>query len=127
MAQRTILTLVLGSLAGFVGGAIGVGPSVLILPGLLLLGILTDYKMAVGTTLLAILPPLSFFAVLNYYKRKEIDWLVALLLCVAYVPAAQLGAMTNAQTDQRALKYATAVIFFLIGFYFLYAAQAQQK
>ena len=81
---RLFLTIVIGSVAGIIGGALGINGSFIMLPAILLLNIVPDYKMAVGTILLSILPPLSLLAVIDYYKRKKIDIVIAGLLCISY-------------------------------------------
>ena len=119
---RLVLTIVIGSVAGIIGGALGINGSVIMLPGLLLLNVIPDYKIAVGTILLSILPPLSLLAVIDYYKRKKIDVVISILLCISYFIAAKYGAMFNNQYSSKKLKYYTAFILFLSGLYFLWAA-----
>jgi uncharacterized membrane protein YfcA len=120
MLWRVMLTIILGAVAGTTGGALGVGPSIIILPGLLALNIITDYKLAVGTTLMAILPPLSILAVMNYYKRQKIDFLIAGTLCISYFIAARYGAIINKETSAKQLKYVTSGIFLIISLYFFW-------
>jgi len=120
---RLILTIAIGSFAGVVGGALGVNGSFIMLPAILLLNIVPDYKMAVGTILLSILPPLSLWAVVDYYKRKKVDVVIAALLCISYFFAAKYGAVINAQYSSRTLNYWTAVSLFSCGVYFLWAAK----
>ena len=119
---RIFLTIVIGSLAGIVGGALGINASFMMLPALMLLNIVPDYKMAVGTILLAILPPISLLAVVDYYQRKKIDIAVAVLLCLSYFVAGKYGAVINMKYNSRVLKYWTAAILFICGGYFLFTA-----
>jgi len=122
MLVRVILTLLIGAVAGIVGGALGQVGTFIILPALLLTNIVSDYKTAVGTILLAMLPPISALAVVDYYKRKRIDFLVAVLLCVSYTIAAKYGAVINNRVSNKTLKYATAITFFAAGIYFMWTA-----
>lgn len=124
---RLFLTVVVGSIAGIIGGALGVNGSFIMLPAILLLNIIPDYKMAVGTILLSILPPLSLLAVVDYYKRKKIDIPIAIILCVSYFLAAKYGAVINRDYSSRLLKYWTAAILFLCAIYFLWAAQQDKE
>lgn len=66
-----ILTLI-GIIVGFVGGLLGGGADVLIVPLLLLFGITTNIKTAIGTSLSALLPPIGIFAVYQFYKNGSI-------------------------------------------------------
>jgi uncharacterized membrane protein YfcA len=124
---RLVLTLTIGAFAGIIGGALGITTSFIMLPLLLLFNIVPDYKMAVGTILLAILPPISILAVIDYYERKSIDIGVAVLLCVSYFIAAKYGAGINKNYSNKILKYWSAVILFLCGFYFLWSARQENK
>ena len=66
-----ILTLI-GTIVGFVGGLLGGGADVLIVPLLLFFGITSNIKTAIGTGLSALLPPIGIFAVYRFYKNNSI-------------------------------------------------------
>lgn len=66
-----ILTLI-GIIVGFIGGLLGGGADVLIVPLLLFFGITTNIKTAIGTSLSALLPPIGIFAVYQFYKNNSI-------------------------------------------------------
>jgi uncharacterized membrane protein YfcA len=120
--NNTILTIILGIVAGILGGAFGQSGSEVMLPGLLILGIVPDFKTAAGTTLLTILPPLSLLAIMEYYKRKQVDVMVALTLMISYFFAAYVGSYIIKDVSETHMEYATAIYFFLIGFFFLWNA-----
>jgi uncharacterized membrane protein YfcA len=120
---RVLLTILVGSISGVIGGALGINASFIMLPALLLFNIVSDYKMAVGTILLAILPPISFLAVVDYYERKQIDVVVSVLLCISYFLAAKYGSIINKNYSSKILKYWTAAFLFICGGYFLWSAQ----
>jgi uncharacterized membrane protein YfcA len=76
----------IGTFAGLIAGGLGTSTANAILPGLLMIGV--GYDMAAGTTLLAILPPLSIGAMYEYYKRGKINVKYALVLmgvCTLFV------------------------------------------
>jgi uncharacterized membrane protein YfcA len=124
---HVILTILVGSMSGVIGGALGINASFLMLPAVLFFNIVPDYKMAVGTILLAILPPISILAVVDYYKRKQIDVGVSLLLCISYFLAAKYGSIINKEYSSKVLKYWTAAFLFLCGGYFLWSAQLNKN
>lgn len=124
---RLFLTVIVGSIAGVIGGGLGVNGSFIMLPAILLLNIVPDYKMAVGTILLSILPPLSLLAVIDYYKRKKIDIPISILLCISYFIAAKYGANINKEYSGKVLKYWTAAILFICAVYFCWAAHADKS
>jgi len=125
MILNIILTLIIGIISGILGGAFGIG-GILIVPGLMLFNIIPAYKMAVGTTLLAMLPPISILAVVDYYKRNKIDYFIASLLCISYIIGAKYGALINQKYSVKSLKYWSSIIFFIFGFYFVYTGYVEK-
>ena len=117
-----LLTILVGSCAGFIGGSTGLGGTFILLPGLLMLNIISDYKLAVGTILLAMLPPISILATQNYYKRDKIDYTIAFFICISYIIAAKYGAIVNKLYTEPQLKYFTAFILFSFSLYFFITA-----
>jgi uncharacterized protein len=117
-----LLTILVGSCAGFIGGSTGLGGTFILLPGLLMLNIISDYKLAVGTILLAMLPPISILATQNYYKRDKIDYTIAFFICISYIIAAKYGAIVNKLYTEPQLKYFTAFILFSFSLFFFITA-----
>ncbi len=126
MIDRTILTVLLGLLSGVLGGALGLGGSVVMLPGVLLLGIISDYKTAVGTMLLSLLPPISLLAVIEYYKRKKVDTYIGIVLCITYFFGAYFGSFINDMYSNKVLEYLTSFSFLIISAMFFYMAHSKQ-
>lgn len=120
MLLRILLTTLIGIFSGIIGGATGLGGTFIMLPSIILLNIIPDYKTAVGTILLSMLPPISLFAVTDYYNRKKVDILIAVILCVSYMLSANYGAILNNYFSDKVLKYFTALMFFIISLYFLW-------
>ncbi len=82
---------VLGLAAGLLSGVLGIGGGILVIPGLVYLAGF-DQKMAQGTTLLMLLPPIGVLAAWEYWRRGEVSWPAALWLCVGFVLGAWAGA-----------------------------------
>ena len=120
---RILLAILVGTLGGLIGGALGLGASALMLPGILLLGIIKDYKTAVGTILLAVLPPATLLAVIDYYKRDRVDTKIALILFVTSFLSAYVGAIINKKLSESTLEYIASLVFFLISAYYFYIAR----
>jgi uncharacterized membrane protein YfcA len=120
--MQIILTIILGGISGILGGALGLGGSFIMLPGVILLNIIPNYKTAVGTILFSMLPPISILAVYDYYKRKQVNFTVGTILFVSYFLASYLGAILNGHFSSKVLEYASALCFISIGIYFFYQA-----
>jgi uncharacterized membrane protein YfcA len=122
MFSENILTVLLGLVAGVLGGALGQSGAEVMLPGLLILGIVPDFKTAAGTVLLTILPPLSLLAILEYYRRGKLNVKVALILMTSYFFAAYVGAYITKDVSDSLLEYVVSFYFFIIGIFFLWNA-----
>ena len=122
MNINILYSILIGTLSGILGGAVGVGGSFIMLPGLILLNVTKNFNTAVGTILFSLLPPVSLLAVIDYYKRGEVDMTIGTVLFVTYFLAAYLGAKINKMYDQKTLEYTCATVFLLITVYFYYHA-----
>ncbi len=127
MFLRIVLTAIIGIIAGLIGGGLGIGGTFVLLPGLLLLNIIPDYKLAVGTVIVSMLPPISILAAIDYYKRKKVDFLIATILCISYVIAAKYGAHFNKEYSVKTLKYTTSLLFFIFSLYFLWSGKYEKR
>jgi uncharacterized membrane protein YfcA len=90
--NHALATVGLGTISGLVGGALGQSGAEVMVPGLLILGIVSDFKTAAGTVLLTILPPLSLMAVITYWKRNQVQATTSVILMVTYFFTAWVGA-----------------------------------
>jgi len=120
MIARILLSALIGTIAGLMGGGLGIGGTFILLPGLLFFNIIPDYKLAVGTVVLSMLPPVSLFAAIDYYKRKQIDIMIAVVLCISFMIAAKYGAFFNKKYSDKTLKYVTSLIFLIFSLYFFW-------
>lgn len=116
--HHIILTILLGILAGLLGGSLGTSGAIIIIPGLLILGIISDFKIAIGTVLLSILPPLSLLAVIEYYKRKQINVPISITLMISYFFAAYIGARLTKDVPDTVLEYMSGVLYLLVSAFF---------
>ena len=80
---HTLMTLLLGLLAGIFSGLIGVGGGVIIVPALVFLFGLSQHQ-AQGTTLALLVPPIGLLAAWTYYKEGHVDLKIAGLICVGF-------------------------------------------
>ena len=122
MDLRIIYTILIGAFSGILGGAFGLGGTFIMIPFIILLGIVPDYKTAVGTVLFTLLLPISFLAVLEYVKRDQVDYKISFILCISYFIAAYFGAIINKTYDVSILQYGCAFTFLFVTIYYFYVA-----
>ena len=106
--------VILGLLAGILSGFIGVGGGVIIVPALVLFFKFTQ-KMAQGTTIALLIPPIGILAAWTYYKQGNVDLRVAALICLGFVLGGLIGAKFAVNLPNDTLRKIFAVIIILIG------------
>lgn len=91
MTTTTLVLLVISGLAiGMLGGTLGIGGGVLIVPVLVfLLGF--KQQEAVGTSVAVLLPPIGLFAALTYWRAGNVNIPVAVVFAVTFALGAWLG------------------------------------
>lgn len=118
--MKTLLTIFLGIFAGVFGGALGQSGAETLMPGLLILGIVPNFKVAAGTVLLTILPPLSLLAIYQYYKRGQLAVQTSIILMISYFFAAYFGAYITKNFSSATLELVSGIYFITIGSFFLW-------
>lgn len=101
--MQTAILLIAGAVGGFVSAIAGIGGGIVIIPVLvILLGY--SQKLAQGTTLAMLLPPIGAAAVWSYYKKGLVDFKAAMLLCAGFVIGSFFGAEFATGLDNEVLR-----------------------
>ncbi|MCD4812204.1 sulfite exporter TauE/SafE family protein [bacterium] len=106
--------ILVGLLAGIASGALGIGGAILIIPILVYIGGM-DQKMAQGTTLLLMLPPIGFFAAWEYWRHGQADWVAAAWICLGFLIGGFIGAKLIANVPPVVLRRAFGLLLILVG------------
>lgn len=112
--MQIFLYILLGAAAGSVGGALGLGGGVIMVPALVFLFGLTQHQ-AQGTALAVMLPPVFILAVLRYYYAGNVKIQMALFICCGFVLGALLGAHLVQNVPATTLKRVFGIFMILIG------------
>ena len=113
MDVTTILSLIgIGLLAGTLSGILGIGGGVVMVPLLLLLGF-TQHQ-AQGTSLAAMLPPVTLLAALQYSKEGHVDWKMALIISATFIIGGLFGSKIAVMFDEKILKKVFGVLMIFI-------------
>ncbi len=75
-------------------------------------------RLATGTTLLAVLFPISIGAVIEYYKSNDIDIPLSLIITFFYIIAALYGTKSNEHFKEHIPLYALAITMGITSVYF---------
>ena len=109
--KLTFIGLISGTLAGLIGG----GAFAIIIPGLIALNIITNYKLAVGTSLAAILLPVGAFATYTYYINGYVNVLYSIYLAITIAIGAYIASTVGIYINNKIIKKVYAVFLIALG------------
>lgn len=113
-SMETIIYLILiGIAAGFLGGMVGIGGGVIIVPALVLLLGITQHN-AQGISLAMMLFPVGILGVINYYKKGYVDFRYAALIAVGFLLGSYLGSKFSLSLPQETVKKVFAIIMIIL-------------
>ncbi len=119
MTATTIIgLLVLGLIAGSMSSLVGIGGGIIIVPALVFLFAMNQ-KMAQGTSLAMLLPPIGVLGVMQYYKTGYVDMKVAMVLCVAFVAGNYLGSLVAIKLPDVVIKKIFGVFLMVVALKYL--------
>lgn len=112
--METIFYLILiGMAAGFLGGMVGIGGGIIIVPALVMLLGMSQHQSQ-GISLTMMLFPVGILAVLNYYKKGYVDFRLAGILAVGFIIGGYLGSKFSLSLPQETVKKIFAIIMIIV-------------
>jgi uncharacterized membrane protein YfcA len=108
-------------MAGMLGGFIGVGGGIIIVPAMVFFLGMTQFQ-AQGTSLAMMLPPIGILAVWNYYKAEAVDFRAAMILAVAFIVGGYLGSRLSLRLDPDKVKLGFGLFMMLVAIRMSYSA-----
>jgi uncharacterized membrane protein YfcA len=108
-----LLYIALGILSGFLSGLIGIGGGTIIVPFLIIIFGLSQ-KMAQGTTLALLVPPIGILAAWTYYKQGYVDFSIAGLICIGFIFGGLMGAKLATNISNQTLERIFGVALLII-------------
>lgn len=105
--------LLIGLFAGTASGLLGIGGAILIIP-LLVHGFGFDQKLAQGTTLMLMVPPIGLMAALEYYRKGFVDMKAAAVIAVFFFIGGFVGAKLAIKIDPQILRKIFAVFLMIV-------------
>ena len=120
MSVATILgLLIVGGFAGLLSSMVGIGGGLVIVPSLVIFFAMSQ-KMAQGTSLAMLLPPIGILAVANYYKAGFIDLKIAGILCIAFLIGSYFGSKAALNLPESTLKRIFGVFLAVLAVKYLF-------
>jgi uncharacterized membrane protein YfcA len=108
-----ILVLVLiGLVTGGLSGLLGIGGGIIVIPSLVLL-LKFSQKLAQGTSLAMLLPPIGLLAAYNYYKAGYVDVKAAIILIITFVIGSYISSYWAVNLPENVIKKIFAVFLII--------------
>ena len=80
---RYVLAFIIGMIGGTTFIYIGVGTTIMI-PLIILLGVIEDFKKTIGTIIIPVISPVTIFPLYEFYKRNLLDVKIGMFLGLGY-------------------------------------------
>ena len=108
-SETLIILIIIGLLAGILGGFVGVGGGIIIVPALIFFLGMTQFQ-AQGTSLAMMLPPIGILAVMNYAKSDNLNWKYAFILAGAFRVGGYMGSKLSLSLSPVFVKKAFGIL-----------------
>jgi uncharacterized protein len=111
--QTILIVILIGIAAGILGGLVGVGGGIIIVPALVYF-IGFSQKTAQGTSLGLIMLPVGILGVLQYYKQGHVDFKVVGMLAIGFLLGSYFGSKFALSLSQETVKKIFALLMIVI-------------
>lgn len=113
MEQHLITLILIGVSAGILGGMVGIGGGIIIVPALVyFLGF--SQLNAQGTSLALLVLPVGILGAFQYYQQGHVDFRVVLILALGFIVGSLIGSKISLHMPQEILRKIFAVFMILI-------------
>jgi hypothetical protein len=117
--QVIIILIIIGLSAGMLGGLIGIGGGVLIVPALVYF-LAYSQQQAQGTSLGLLVLPVAIFAVMNYHQKGFVDFKAVGLLALGFIAGSYAGSKLAVSLPQETLKKGFAIFMMILAIKLLF-------
>lgn len=110
--SQLVILIVAGLMAGFVGGTLGVGGGIIMVPVMVFILGMTQHD-AQGTSLATMLAPIGILAVMNYYKAGHVNIKFTIVLMVTFIIGSWFGSKWAINLPAKTLKQIFGVLMII--------------
>lgn len=114
-----IILVIIGIAAGILGGLVGVGGGIVIVPALIYF-LSFSQKEAQGTSLGILLLPIGILGVWQYYKAGYVDMRIVWLVAAGFVAGSYFGSKIALALPQETVKKIFAILMIAVAFKMLF-------
>ncbi|MDD5159853.1 MAG: sulfite exporter TauE/SafE family protein [Sulfuricurvum sp.] len=117
-----MIFIAIGLSSGILAGILGIGGGIIIVPALMYL-VGFSQKLAIGTSLAVLLPPIGIAAVLEYYRSGNVDFKAAFIIALMALIGGWIGARSAHYIDTHTLKILFGAFLVFLGIYMIFEAK----
>ena len=114
-----VILLIIGLAAGIMGGLVGIGGGIVIVPALIYF-LSFSQKEAQGTSLGILLLPIGILGVWQYYKAGYVDMRIVWLVAAGFLAGSYFGSKIALSLPQEAVKKIFAILMIAVAFKMLF-------
>lgn len=118
-----LMLFLFGVGVGILGGLLGIGGGIALVPGLVLLFGFSQQE-AQGTSLAVMIPPIGLFAAIVYYQNNYVRLPVVGWVALGFILGAFLGAKLVPNIPIAGLRIAFGLVLLYLGFMFVMSPQS---
>jgi len=121
-----LILLIIGAAAGMLGGLVGIGGGIIIVPALIyFLG--KSQLQAQGISLALIMFPVGILGVMQYYKQGHVDFSIVLILAIGFILGSFLGSKIAMDLPQDIIRKIFACLLILVAIKMLFLDKPKSK
>ena len=122
MPPSFLWLLLVGGFTGAVSGMFGIGGGIFVIPAMVwIFGF--SQKLATGTSLMMLLPPIGIAAFFQYYRAGHVNVPAALLLIAGFLAGSYLSADYAISLPEIVLKRAFGGLLIVMGIIYIFTAR----
>jgi uncharacterized protein len=108
-----IMSASIGLFAGILGGVLGIGGGIVMIPALV---VFMGYgqHLAQGTTMAAMIPPIGLLAAYAYYEKGYVNIPIAVCIAIGFLLGGYFGGKIAVKLDPVVLKRIFALVLVII-------------
>ena len=121
-----LILLIIGAAAGMLGGLVGIGGGIIIVPALIyFLG--KSQLQAQGISLALIMFPVGILGVMQYYKQGHVDFSIVLILAIGFIVGSFLGSKIAMDLPQDIIRKMFACLLIIVAVKMLFLDKPKSK
>ena len=110
---EVLILLAIGVFAGVYSGVLGIGGGLVIVPALVMFMNMSQ-KMAQGTSLAVMIPPLTLLSTYIYYKAGHVDLKAAIWICLGFFLGGYFGGRLAVMIPELILRRMFAIFLVIV-------------